>query len=72
MTINIFPPHGAYITFEGCSKFQKTEAPAAIAFTYTARDSKGNVMTRRAAARFSLDVICGYSVEESEVTDGTA
>lgn len=70
MTIRIYLTHGAHLRFEGCSKFAKTEpnanAPGSIVFVYTARDSQGNVTTRKAAARFSLDVICGYSVEEGE------
>lgn len=76
MTIRIYLPYGAHLRFEGCAKFVKLEpSPGVsghIAFSYTARDSKGNVTTRKAVARFALDVICGYSVEESEATDGTA
>lgn len=74
MTIRIYLPYGAHLRFEGCSKFEKFEGrenwPGTIAFTYTARDQKGNVTTRKAAARFALDVICGYSVEDAEESSG--
>lgn len=76
MTIRIYLPYGAHLRFEGCSKFTKTEpqpnVPGTITFAYTARDQQGNVTTRKAAARFSLDVVCGYSVEEPEAAGGTA
>lgn len=61
-TVRIFLPYGAHMRFEGVDAINAPH-PEYIAFTYLARDEKGNQTDRSGHAIFCTKVICGYSVE---------
>lgn len=61
-TVRIYLPYGAHLRFEGVDAIN-APGPEYIAFTYMARDAKGNATDKSAHAVFCTKVICGYSVE---------
>jgi hypothetical protein len=64
-TVRIFLPYGAHLRFEGVDSIQAA-TPDYIAFTYLARNEKGDTTDKKAHAVFCTRVICGYSMEESK------
>jgi hypothetical protein len=61
-TLRIYLPYGAHLRFDGVEKVSAASVEY-IAFTYTARDDKGNATDRKANAVFNTKTIAGYSVE---------
>lgn len=64
-TVRIFLPYGAHLRFEGVDAINAA-SPEYIAFTYLARNEKGDATDKKAHAVFCTRVICGYSMEESK------
>jgi hypothetical protein len=61
-TVRIYLPYGAHLRFDGVDKITAPNIEY-IAFTYLARDEKGNATDRTAHAVFCTKTIAGYSVE---------